>query len=49
MERSFSQMKMINSSLINRLYEGSLSLLMKIAIEYPEELSDEDLNEIIEI
>ena len=48
-ERSFSQMKMIKTRLRHRLKESSLSLLMKIAIESPEKLSDEDLNEIIEI
>lgn len=47
-ERSFSQMKMIKTRLRNRLKETSLSFLMKIAIEAPEELKDKDLDDIIE-
>ena len=46
-ERSFSQMKMIKTRLRNRLGENNLSNLMKIAIESPESLADEDLEQII--
>ena len=46
-ERSFSQMKMIKTRLRNRLGEDNLSNLMKIAIESPESLADEDLEQII--
>ena len=42
-ERSFSQMKLIETRLRNRLGELSLSHLMKIAIESPETLFDSDL------
>ena len=48
-ERSFSQMKMIKTRLRNRLGEKSLSYLMKIAIESPQKLTDEDLEAIIGI
>ena len=48
-ERSFSQMKMIKSCLRNRLSEKSLSYLMKIAIESPNKLSDDDLESILSI
>ena len=45
-ERSFSPMKMIKTRLRNRLGQCSLSQLMKIAIESPERLSDDDLENI---
>ena len=48
-ERSFSHMKMIKSCLRNRLGEHNLSYLMKIALESPEALSDEDLENIVTI
>ena len=48
-ERSFSQMKMIKTRLRNRIGESSLSSLMKIAIELPEKLSDNDLENIIDV
>ena len=48
-ERSFSQMKMIKTRLRNRLGEDNLSNLMKIAIESPENLADEDLEQIIDV
>lgn len=48
-ERSFSQMKMIKTCLRNRLGEDNLSNLMKIAIESPESLADEDLEQIIDV
>ena len=48
-ERSFSQMKLIKTRLRNRMGERSLSNLMKITIESPEKLSDNDLDEIINI
>jgi len=49
-ERSFSKIKMIKTRLRNRLSEKSLSyLLMKISIESPQNLTDEDLEMMIEI
>ena len=48
-ERSFSQIKMIKTRLRNRLGEDNLSNLMKIAIESPESLADEDLEQIIDV
>ena len=48
-ERSFSQMKMIKTRLRNRIGETSLSSLMKIAMETPRKLSEEDLENIIEV
>ena len=48
-ERSFSQMKMIKTRLRNRLGEDNLSNLMKIAIESPESLGDEDLEQIMDV
>ena len=48
-ESSFSQMKMIKTRLRNRLGEMSLSLLMKIAIESPQKMSDRDLEEVIDV
>ena len=37
-ERSFSQMKLIKTRILNRIGQSSLSYLMKIAIETPEKL-----------
>ena len=48
-ERSFSHMKMIKSRLRNRLGEANLSYLMKIALESPEALSDEELEQIVTV
>ena len=48
-ERSFSQIKMIKTRLRNRIGESSLSSLMKIAIESPEKLSNNDLENIIDV
>ena len=48
-ERSFSQMKMIKTRLRNRIGELSLSNLMKIAIESPDTLSDNDVEEIVSV
>ena len=48
-ERSFSQMKLIKTRLRNCLSDSSLSNLMKIAIESPDILSEDDLDAIIDI
>ncbi len=48
-ERSFFHMKMIKSRLRNRLGETNLSHLMKIALESPEVLSEEDLEHIMDV
>ena len=48
-ERSFSQIKLIKTRLRNRIGESSLSYLMKISMETPERLSDNDLENIIDI
>jgi len=48
-ERSFSKMKMIKTQLRKRLSEKILSYLMKISIESPQKLTDEDLEMMIEI
>ena len=48
-ERSFSQMKLIKKRLCSSLKDTSLSHLMKIAIESPNELTDSDLDEIVEV
>ena len=47
-ERNFSDMKLIKNRLRNRLTELSLSNLMKIVIESPEKLTDNDLEEIVD-
>ena len=47
-ERSFSQMKLIKTRL-SSLNDKSLSNLMKIALESPVELTDSNLEEIIDI
>ena len=48
-ERSFSQMKLIKTRLQSRLCDTSLSHLMKIAIEYPDKLTDSDLEDIVDV
>ena len=48
-ERSFSQMKLIKTRLRSSLKDTSLSHLMIIAIESPDELADSVLDEIIEV
>ena len=46
-ECSFSYTKMVKSRLRNRPGEANLSYLMKIALESPEALSDEELEQIV--
>ena len=48
-ERSISRMKKIKSRLRNRLGNTNLSHLMKIALELPQTLSDEELELIVDI
>ena len=48
-ERSFSHMKIVKSRLRNQLGEANLSYLMKIALESPEALSDEELGQIVTV
>ena len=48
-ERSFSQVKLIKTRLRNRIGQSSLLYLMKIAIKTPEKLTDEDLNNIVNV
>ena len=48
-ERSFSQMKLIKTRLRSSLNDTSLSHLMKIAIESPDQLTDGNLDEIVEV
>ena len=48
-ERSFSQMKLIKTRLRSQLSVDSLSDLMKIAIESPNELTETDLENIVDI
>ena len=45
----FFDMKMVKSRLRNRLGEANLSYLMKIALESPEALSDEELEQIVTV
>ena len=47
-ERSFSEMKLIKTRLQSNLSYSSLSQLMKIAIELPAILTDNDLEEIVD-
>jgi len=47
-ERSFSQMKLIKPHLRNRLGEENLSNLMKVPIKSPENLQDEQFDQIID-
>ena len=46
--RSFSQMKLIKTHLRGSLNDTSLSHLMKIAIEFPAELTDSHVEEVID-
>ena len=48
-EHSFSQMKMIKTQLKSHLGEANLSHLMKITIESLETLSDEELEQIVDV
>ena len=48
-ERSFSHMKMVKSRLRNQLGEADLSYLMKIELESPDALSDEELEQIVTV
>ena len=48
-ERNFSQMKLIKTRLRSSLSERNLSNLMKIAIESPAQLIDNQLEEIVDI
>ena len=48
-ERSFSQMKLIKTRLRSSLSDKSLSYLMKIGIESPNELTDDDLENIVDV
>ena len=48
-ERSFSQMKLIKTRLRSSLKDTSLSHLMKTAIKSPDELTDSDLDERVEV
>ena len=48
-ERSFSQMKLIKIRLISTLNDKNLSNLMKIALEFPVEITDYPLEEIIDV
>ena len=47
-ERSFSQMKLIKTRL-SSLNDKSLSNLMKIALESPDELTDSHLEEVVNV
>ena len=48
-ERSFSQMKLIKTRLRSSLNDKSLSNLMKIALESPDELTDSHLEEVVDV
>ena len=48
-ERSFSQMKLIKTRLRNSLSKGTLTQLMRIAIESPEKITEDQLQEILDI
>ena len=48
-ERSFSQMKLIKTRLRSSLNDKSLSNLMKIAFESPDELTDSHLEEVVNV
>ena len=48
-ERSFSQMKLIKTSFRSSLNDKSLSNLMKIALESPDELTDSHLEEVVNV
>ena len=48
-ERSFSTLKLVKTNLRNRLKDSMLDWCMRIAIEGPSTLSDEDITAIIQI
>lgn len=48
-ERSCSQMKIFKTRLVNTLSGSSLPYLMKIAIESPDQLSEGDLEDIVDV
>ena len=48
-ERSFSQMKLIKTCLRSSLNDKSLSNLMKIALESPDELTDSHIEEVVNV
>ena len=48
-ERSFSQMKLIQTRLRSSLNDKSLSNLIKIALESPDELTDSHLEEVVNV
>ena len=48
-ERSFSQMKLIKTRLRNSLSESTLAQLMRIAIESPEKLTEDQLEAILDV
>ena len=48
-ERSFSQMKLIKTRLRGSLNDKSLSNLIKIALESPDELTDSHLEEVVNV
>ena len=48
-ERSFSQMKLIKTRLRSSLKDTNLLHLMKIAIESPDELTDSNIDEIVDV
>ena len=48
-ERSFSQMEMIKRRLRNRLGEQNLAHLMRIAIEMPEKLPHDIVENVVDI
>ena len=48
-EQSFSDMKLIKNHLRNHLTKLNLTNLMKIVTEYPENITDSDLEEIVDV
>ena len=48
-ERNFSQIKLIKTRLRSSLNDKSLSNLMKIALESPDELTDSHLEEVVNV
>lgn len=48
-ERSFSQMKLVETRLRTRLGDETLDMLMKISIEGPKTLEDEKMDIIIDL
>ena len=47
-ERSFSQMKLIKTRLRNSLTEGRLTQLMRIAMEPPDQLREDEIEVILD-